>query len=172
MKNIIGLMAASKNGAVGLNNALPWHYPDDLEHFRNTAHNQIMIMGNNTYKSLPKNLLADRISIIFSKSHSLTKTDDVGIVKKIYGKAIYINSLIDFYALKLPYEMQDKKIYMIGGAEIAALFLENNLIDEFILTKIYKDYAGNRFIDLKIFEKWQEIILQTTENYTIYKFTK
>lgn len=39
----------------------------------------------------------------------------------------------------------DKKIFMVGGAEIATFFLKQNLINEFLLTKINKDYAGDTF---------------------------
>ncbi|ABV74376.1 dihydrofolate reductase [Rickettsia akari str. Hartford] len=46
--------------------------------------------------------------------------------------------------------MTDKKIFIVGGAEIAILCLEQNLIDEFLLTKINKNYDGDTFFPLNL----------------------
>ncbi len=42
---------------------------------------------------------------------------------------------------------------MVGGAGIATLFLEQNLIDEFLLTKINKNYDGDTFLPLNLYSR-------------------
>lgn len=55
----------------------------------------------------------------------------------------FVKSLYEFWeVVKL---FSDKKIFMVGGAEIATFFLKQNLINEFLLTKINKDYEGDIF---------------------------
>lgn len=47
------IYAKSRNGVIGLKNALPWHLPEDLAHFKKTTLGQPVIMGRNTWNSLP-----------------------------------------------------------------------------------------------------------------------
>nr|ALC77309.1 FolA [Rickettsia endosymbiont of Ixodes pacificus] len=82
----------------------------------------------------------------------------------------FIKSLDDFWQIIKPFT--DKKIFMVGGTEIATLFLEQNLIDEFLLTKINKNYDGDTFIPLNLLAEWHSVIIDKTNNYQIYKFTK
>lgn len=65
-RSIIGIMAATKDGVIGCNNALPWYYPGEIKHFRATTHNSIVIMGRNTYQSMPKTLFIDRQAFVLS----------------------------------------------------------------------------------------------------------
>jgi len=59
---MIGLIAAcSINGIIGIKNQneqwdLPFHYPDDMRHFRETTHDSIVIMGRKTFESIGKPL--------------------------------------------------------------------------------------------------------------------
>ena len=59
---------------------------------------------------------------------------------------------------------------MFGGAEIAHLFLEKDLLSEFILTRIHKSYEGNKYIDLKCLETWPRTIMTETKDFTIYSY--
>ena len=67
-KPTIGLIAAvSKNGVFGLNNKLPFNYPEDLKHFRATTANSTVIMGRHTFFSIGKPLPGRRNLVISSK---------------------------------------------------------------------------------------------------------
>jgi dihydrofolate reductase len=48
---------------------------------------------------------------------------------------------------------------MIGGREIAKLFLENDMISEFLLTKIHKEYKGDSYFPLSQVKDWQSKII-------------
>jgi dihydrofolate reductase len=68
------IAACSLNGGIGKNNSIPWYVPDDLKHFRNITSScpsgfmNAVIMGKNTWYSLPKKPLPNRINIVVSKS--------------------------------------------------------------------------------------------------------
>lgn len=47
------ILAADRAGGIGLNNGLPWDCPEDLEHFKDLTTGGTLIMGYNTYRSLP-----------------------------------------------------------------------------------------------------------------------
>lgn len=60
------IVAADENNAIGVDNALPWHLPDDLKFFRRTTMGKPVIMGSRTFDSLGKPL-PGRLNIILSR---------------------------------------------------------------------------------------------------------
>jgi len=47
------ILARARNGVIGANNALPWHLPEDMAHFKRTTLGCPVIMGRKTWDSLP-----------------------------------------------------------------------------------------------------------------------
>jgi dihydrofolate reductase len=67
MFNII--VAFDINRGIGINNRLPWHIPDDLKQFQKLTRGNgknAVIMGKNTWNSLPVKMLAGRDNLILS----------------------------------------------------------------------------------------------------------
>ncbi len=158
MAKIIGIMASAPNGIVGNGNALPWNYPEELEHFRKITDSQVMVMGRKTFESAPSSLFK-QTPIVFSKNKATDNSKSCMVVESIDQFLEHIRNI------------KCHTVFMIGGADIAELFLKNNLISEFILTKIHKNYEGDKSMDLSFFDKWQQILLTQTKDYTIYKLT-
>lgn len=48
------IWAQTRNGVIGVGNALPWHLPEDLKHFSQVTKGSAVIMGRNTWESLPE----------------------------------------------------------------------------------------------------------------------
>jgi dihydrofolate reductase len=156
MREIIGIMAATNDGVIGFNGKLPWNYPGELEHFKSATLNKIIVMGQKTYESTPKDLFKNRRALVFSRSVQLPLED-----------AAVLYSLDEFLEHIKAYP-KNAKIFMIGGGEIADLFLQNNLISSFIFTQIHKAYPGDAYMNLSYFQGWPREELQKTKNYTIY----
>ena len=54
---MIGIIAAASiNGVIGVDNKLPFHYPDDMRHFREMTRDSVVIMGRKTFESIGKPL--------------------------------------------------------------------------------------------------------------------
>lgn len=64
------------------------------------------------------------------------------------------------------------KVFMIGGAQIAHLFLEYDLISEFIITEIHRLYKGDVYFNLTLLDEWNKTILTKTKDYTICRLTR
>lgn len=63
----VGLIfARGSNRAFGLNNGLPWYIPQDLEFFKRITSGHAVIMGRNTWESLPQSVrpMPNRINIV------------------------------------------------------------------------------------------------------------
>ena len=60
------IVAIAENYAIGKNNDLLWHIPEDMKRFKKITRGHKIIMGKRTYQSLPYRPLKDRTNIVIS----------------------------------------------------------------------------------------------------------
>ena len=98
--NINLIVCTDSKFGIGKNNTLPWHYSKDLEFFKNSTISNnskkinIVIMGNNTYKSLPETRrpLKHRLNIVLTKNIELNNHNEE---ENIFDtKLVYFNDVI------------------------------------------------------------------------------
>jgi dihydrofolate reductase len=112
------IAAVAKNRAIGYQNKLIYWLPNDLKRFKALTTGHTIIMGRNTFLSLPKGALPNRRNIVLSRS-----------AKTFEGCDVY-PSLEE--ALK--HCTPDEDIYIIGGASVYRQALK--LADRLCLTEI------------------------------------
>ena len=144
------ILASTLNGGIGVNGRIPWDLKDEMIIFRQLTTNvncyikkNAVIMGYDTWKSLPFKPLKNRINIILtSKINVIQETDEIKTFDN-FDKALEYcedNIYID-------------KVFVIGGGSIYNLCLNNekyyNQIDKIHLSVIYKKYKCDTYINLK-----------------------
>ena len=102
MENLSLIVAIGQNYEIGKDNKLLWHLPNDLKFFKETTLNKTIIMGKNTFESLPK-MLPNRKHIIISDSEY--KVEGAIIFNNIEDTLNYINNT-------------DEECFIIGGMSI------------------------------------------------------
>ena len=70
MQKIALIAAIAKNNAIGINNTLIYWLPNDLKRFKEITTGHTIIMGSNTFRSLPKGALPNRRNIVLSRKES------------------------------------------------------------------------------------------------------
>ena len=120
------IYARAANGAIGKNGRLPWHLPADLKRFKALTMGQPMIMGRNTFESLPGLLPGRRHSVLTRKERWDSTGAEVG---RSAEEAIAIAG---------------ESAAVIGGAAIFDVFLP--LSDRVELTEIHQDFDGDVFM--------------------------
>ena len=87
MKPIYMIVAHDENYGIGFQNTLPWNLPDDLKHFQKitcTVNNQqkqnMILMGTNTWISLPRKPLPKRKNVILSNSLTVDNTKNLDVM--------------------------------------------------------------------------------------------
>ena len=134
---IIMIAAASENNALGKNNELVWHLPNDFKRFKSLTSGHHIIMGRKTFESFPKPL-PNRTHIVISRQENY-KPEGCIVVSSM-EKAIEICP-------------SNEAIYIIGGGEIYNLGLPfSNKIE---LTRVHNTFEADAFfpeIDLKDWE--------------------
>jgi dihydrofolate reductase len=134
------IVAVAENFVIGKNNDLPWHIPADLKRFKKITVGHPVIMGKNTYLSLPKRPLADRVNVVI--------TDDPN--DEFDGCKI-VHSIRDAIRLTKP----EEESFVIGGASVYRQFLP--FADRLYLTLIHKKVEGDVFFPEINFSEWVEL---------------
>ena len=160
LREITGIMACDQHYVISNKGQLPWNCPNEIAFYNNMIKNQIVIMGHKTYQEMSVNFFENHITVVFSKKARNESNPLVTIV----------SSLDEFYHLKnLP---KQKQCYMIGGAEIATLFLKNKAIDHFYLSEIKGYYPGDVFFPIDLMNNYSRTVYITDPCFKIYYYTK
>lgn len=67
MKKLALIWCQSRNGVIGKNGKIPWHFPEDLKRFKDLTKGHAIIMGRKTFESLDKALPYRRNIILSSR---------------------------------------------------------------------------------------------------------
>ncbi|MGE0806922.1 MAG: dihydrofolate reductase [Burkholderiaceae bacterium] len=58
------VVARARNGVIGRGNAMPWHLPEDLRHFKATTLGHAIVMGRKTFESIGRPLPGRRTIVV------------------------------------------------------------------------------------------------------------
>ena len=132
------IAAVARNRAIGYKNKLLYWLPNDLKRFKALTTGHTIIMGRNTYESLPKGALPNRRNVVLSRT-----------AKELPGCDVYPTLEAALQSCKA-----DEDIYIIGGARVYKQAMA--VADRLCLTEIddiptdadafFPDYSG-----------WQEV---------------
>ena len=108
------IAAVAKNRAIGYKNKLIYWLPNDLKRFKALTTGHTIIMGRNTYESLPKGALPNRRNVVLSHSafngeQSKTKNQ----LPSFPGCDVYPTLEAALQSCK-----SDEDVYIIGGARV------------------------------------------------------
>lgn len=148
---VAAIAAMSKNFAIGKDNQLLWHIPDDFRHFKETTMGKPVIMGRKTYESLGKPLPGRTNIVITSKPEQIE--GDVVVTGNLEealakGKEVAAQSGVD-------------EIFIIGGGQIYEAALPQT--ERIYLTVIDQIYEGDTFFPRIDPAEWNERIIQSAE---------
>ena len=101
------IAAIAKNNAIGFENKLIYWLPNDLKRFKELTTGHTIIMGSNTFRSLPKGALPNRRNIVLSRKEkefpgcetfssleeALANCSDTELVYIIGGEMLYKTAL-------------------------------------------------------------------------------
>jgi len=139
-KNISIIVAVAENFAIGKNNDLLFHLPNDLKHFKEITTGHSLIMGRNTLLSLPRWPLPNRRHIVITDK----KDDNFPGCEVVYS--------IDEALEKVKNE---KETFVIGGGMVYRQFYP--LAGKLYLTLVRKPFDADIYFPEIDFSEWKEI---------------
>ncbi len=132
------IAAVARNRVIGQGNRLPWHLPEDLQHFRRLTMGHAILMGRRTYESIGRPL-PGRTTVILSRDPHY----------RVEG-CLTATSLEQALGLCTG----DPEVFCVGGAELYAQALP--LAGRVYLTEIQREYAGDAFFPELSPQAWEE----------------
>ena len=130
------IAAAAENNALGKDNEMVWHLPDDFKRFKQLTTGHHIIMGRKTFESFPKPL-PNRTHIIITRQ------------KEYHPENCIVVGSMEEAIEKAP---TNEDVFIIGGGEIYNLGLPFS--DKIELTKVHADFEADAFFPKIDSEKW------------------
>ncbi len=133
------IVAAAENNAIGKDNQMPWHLPNDFKYFKKTTLEHSVVMGRKTFESIGKPL-PERRNIILTRDQNYTSPD-----------ADVANNVDDV----LTYCRDEREVFVIGGANVYSQFLP--LAQKVHLTRVHTVIDGDAFFPELPENEWKLI---------------
>ncbi len=137
--NISLIVAASLNNAIGKNNQLLWHLPNDMKFFKQTTWAMPVVMGRKTFESIGSKPLNGRLNIIITNQKDYCANG-----------AVVVNSIDD--AIFVAQQHSYKELFIIGGGEIYKQAIDK--ANKIYLTRVDTIIDGDTFFEMDK-QDWQ-----------------
>ena len=131
------IAAVAENNALGKDNQLLWHLPDDFKRFKNITSGHHIIMGRKTFESFPKPL-PNRIHVIITRQ------------KDYQPEACLI---VDSLAKAISVCPKNEELFIIGGGEIYNQSIE--IADKLDITRVHHTFDADTFFPEIDLTKWE-----------------
>lgn len=142
---IIMIAAVAENNALGKNNELIWHLPNDFKRFKSLTSGHHIIMGRKTFESFPKPL-PNRTHVIITRQKGYQTEGCI---------------IVDSMEKALAACPEDKDTFIIGGGEIYTVGLP--FADKLEITRVHHNFEGDAYFPEINDEEWEKIVSEYNE---------
>jgi len=140
-------VAVAADNGIGYENRLLTHISADLKHFKQVTKDHTVVMGRNTWFSLPNRPLPNRTNIVITN-----------IPNEIFEGAITVYSIPE----ALEKCTDNEESFIIGGAMIYQQFFP--LAHKLYLTKMHKTFPADTFFPEVTSKEWKEVSKEDVNN--------
>lgn len=134
------IVAVATNGAIGKQQDLLCHLPNDLKRFKAITLGHTIVMGRRTFESLPKGALPGRTNVVITRQ----------------ADAAWENTVIAHSIEEVLADSADKELFVIGGGTLYEQTLGR--ADRLYITHIHHEFAdADTFFPAINCEEWREI---------------
>ena len=134
---IIMIAAVAENNALGKDNELVWHLPNDFKRFKTLTSGHHIIMGRKTFESFPKPL-PNRTHIIITRQKNYQAEGCI---------------IVDSIEKALSICPKDEDSFIIGGGEIYTLGLAYT--DKIEITRVHNIFEADAYFTKKNKKDWK-----------------
>jgi dihydrofolate reductase len=163
---LVLVAAIAENGVIGADGSIPWHYPADLRHFKETTTGHPVILGRRTYRSIADRIggpLPDRTNVALTRvglREDAPGADAVGVIETDSLDA----------AVAAARDTGARTAYVAGGASVYRQFLPR--ADRMIVTEIPESPDGDtRFPDWDR-EAWTEVGREPRDGFAFVEYVR
>jgi dihydrofolate reductase len=138
------IVAASTNNAIGKDNKLLWHLPNDMKFFKNTTWGMPVVMGRKTFEALAGEPLPGRFNYVITRNKDWhPQREKVQVASNLPA------------AIELAKETDCKEAFVIGGGEIYKEAM--TIADRIYMTRVHAVLEGDTFFPVIDPKDWQQV---------------
>jgi len=165
------IYAIDSNNGLSKNGDIPWKSKTDMLFFMNKTINNIVIMGKNTFFTIPKEHrpLKNRLNIVLTNTPNLYEEKNVIFTNNSNIYKVILNNK-NIYCEIYDFLKKDFKIFFIGGKTIYNQFIP--LCDTIWVTHIKQNYNCDLFIDYDYSKQFTEELYKEDDELKIIKYTR
>lgn len=138
------IVALARNHAIGLNNKMPWHLPEDLKYFKRVTLGKPVIMGRNTFESIGRPL-PGRPNIVISRNAAYP-AQGITLVHSLEEALAIAETLLT---------PEQPEVMVMGGAQIYAQALP--LAHRLYLTEVDAEPEADAFFPQIDRAQWKQV---------------
>lgn len=162
MKRISMVVATSENRCIGKEGKLLYNISADMKNFKRLTENNVVIMGKNTFESLPNGALPNRLNIVLT-----TNVEEYKEKVEQYDNVMLFDSLEK--ALEYCETIENKEVFVIGGGQVYKQALKYT--DRIYLTYVYNVADGDTFFPELNDDEWKlNCVIERNEFIHKYEF--
>ena len=152
---ISAIVAVDNDWGIGFNGDLLEHIPADLKYFKQLTSGHTVVMGTNTWNSLPKKPLINRNNIIISSAQRIIMCQNT--------LRLHMEDIIEYF------KYTKDEVFIIGGGSIYKQLLP--YCEKVYVTKINKSHENidTYFPNLDELDEWT--LGESSEVYEYNDFT-
>jgi len=147
------IVAMAKNRAIGRDNALPWHLPDDLKYFKSVTMGKPIVMGRKTFDSIGRPL-PGRLNIVITRN-SEWQHPGVAVASSLQ-EALMMAASDEGSGSHSP-----REVMVIGGEQIYRTAIDR--ADRLYITRVQTEVDGDAFFPEYDESQWFEVARQEPE---------
>jgi dihydrofolate reductase len=146
------IAAVAANGVIGAGNAMPWHLPADLRHFKSVTMGRPVIMGRRTFESIGR-ALPGRTNIVVTRRsrHEAPGCVVVGSLEAAYSAAGAVD-----------------EVFVIGGGELYREAMPH--ADRLYITEIRAAFDGDTHFPAIDPQRWREVAREVHADGAPFRF--
>lgn len=163
------IVAMDDDRVIGNKGKLPWHNAEDLKAFKDRTVGHCVVMGRNTFDSLPEKFkpLPCRVNIVVSTIYSQVSS----IFRMKYETADSKPQVFPALEPALEYAHQRRpgqEVFIIGGARIYQTALEKGLVDRILISRIPGEHEGDAFFP-ELDDSWVGRVVEQYETFDVWE---
>lgn len=159
--SIKAIVAMNENRVIGCDNAIPWHFPEDLKRFSALTKGHTVLMGRRTYQSLPPRYrpLPERKNVVVSTNPARLESEEgIDVCSSLSS---FVESCKKGEVL-----LPSDTLWIIGGGQVYTETLQ--YWDELYLTLVHGQHQGDAY-----FPSFEDVFeLVEREDHSKYSFLR
>jgi dihydrofolate reductase len=164
------LVAYDENLVIGNKGSIPWHIPSDWRLFKERTIGNAVVMGRNTWASLPSRPLFNRVNVIISQKYC-NDPDSLMVTLNSENGEVYCVSNLKSAIFLLKESFPEKRIFIIGGGKVYQESIELGIVDKIIVSRVRGKHEGDTYFPI-LDENWYCKQVDNHDRFDILEFTR